>query len=243
VHYGLEVERWAFWSPESRNPAEWRAHWSRPAAAPVEGKVPDDALPAAHRRRMSPLSRLAVQMALEASAGTQADFLVFASQHGELTRTRELLDDIIAAVELSPTSFSQSVHNTGAGLYTIIAGSHAPATSLAAGPATFAYGWLEAETFLAANPDKRVLLVVYDGVLPPEYASYLQQVQCTYGTALLLKRAANGAAGIALEHARAQGADERLPLAPLFVAWSQTPEPSLAVSLEGQAWVWTRDAR
>ena len=59
---------------------------------------------------------------------------------------------IVAGGELSPTSFSQSVHNASAGLYTIITASQAPATSLAAGAGTFAYGWIEAEAFLAQDP-------------------------------------------------------------------------------------------
>src|SRR6185369_6338202 len=164
---GLDILRWVFWSPETVNPTQWRAA----APAPLD-KVPDRDIPAAHRRRMSALSKMAVQVALEATANERADYLVFCSQHGELARTRELLGSIVAGNELSPAGFSQSVHNTSAGLYTIVKESHVPSTSLAAGAGTFAYGWLEAETFLATNPGKTALLVSYDEVLPAEYQSY-----------------------------------------------------------------------
>ena len=66
---------------------------------------------------MSSLSKLAVQIALEAAGDSKPDFLVFCSQHGDLTRLREMLRDIASGVELSPTAFSQSVHNASAGLY------------------------------------------------------------------------------------------------------------------------------
>ena len=141
---GLEILSWSFWSPETREPAEWRAaHPSAPAEAEAT-TVPDHAIPALHRRRMSTLSKMAVQTALEATQNAKPDYLVFCSQHGELARTRELLAAIVAGGELSPTSFSQSVHNASAGLYTIITASRAPAMSLAAGAGTFAYGWIEA---------------------------------------------------------------------------------------------------
>ena len=60
---------------------------------------------------MSALSRLAVQIALEAAGDAAPDYLVFCSQHGDLTRLREMLGNIATGAELSPTAFSQSVHN------------------------------------------------------------------------------------------------------------------------------------
>lgn len=124
---GVAILRWSFWSPETRDPAEWR---NAPAGTALP--VPDDAIPKTHRRRMSTLSKMAVQTALEVTESERPDFLVFCSQHGELSRTRELLTSIVERTELSPTSFSQSVHNASAGLYTIVTSSGAPATSLAA---------------------------------------------------------------------------------------------------------------
>ncbi len=111
---------------------------------------------------------------------------MFSSQHGELARTRDLLAAIVARGDLSPTSFSQSVHNASAGLYTIIAGSQVPSTSLAAGASTFAYGWIEAEAYLAQNPGKRALLVSDDEPLPNDYRPYSTQQQRAHALALLL---------------------------------------------------------
>jgi hypothetical protein len=239
VQHGLEIETWAFWTPESRIPTQWHEHWEQPGARPKHAKVPDDAIPPAQRRRMSALSKLAVQVALEASRGATADFLVFASQHGELNRTCELLANIVAGVELSPTAFSQTVHNTSAGLYTIVAKSRAPASSVAAGANTFPYAWLEAEAFLVEGPTSRhALLVAYDEALPAPYRAYSQAAPCTYGVAFMLRLAASG--GLTLETTEPGSADERLPLAPLLAAWWESAERSLRITADGQGWLWRR---
>ena len=227
----LEIERWAFWSPESRDPAVWRTHWAGPQAEPSNAAVPDDAIPPIHRRRMSSLTRLAVQIAIEAAGDSRPDFLIFCSQHGDLTRLREMLDDISAKVELSPTTFSQSVHNASAGLFTIISRSAAPVSALAAGRGTFAAGWLEAEGFLLANPTARVLLVTYDEPLPADYASYSTQAPCAYAVGLLLRRT-TGRQRVAL-HVASANEDDPLPLAPQFLAWLLSDEKSLRASADG----------
>ena len=232
----LEIVGWSFWSPETREPTQW------PASAATEqsaSRVPDDAIPAAYRRRMSKLSKMAVQAALEATRDARPDFLVFCSQHGELERTRELLGAIVSRAELSPTSFSQSVHNASAGLFTIITASHAPATSLAAGAGTFAYGWIEAEAFLAAHPEKLVLLVGYDEALSSEYRSYTRQEQRPYAVALLLRAAASG--GIKLEASEPSGEESGTPVAPQFIAWAlSSARPVLMLTAGGQGWCWRR---
>jgi hypothetical protein len=233
---GLEIQSWSFWSPETRQPQAWRA--AEGVAAPLApNAVPDHAIPSSHRRRMSALAKMAVQVALEATAEQSADYLVFCSQHGEVPRTRELLTTIVDGGELSPMGFSQSVHNASAGLYTIIKASGVHATSLAAGAGTFAYGWIEADAYLNRNPGGRVLLVSYDEVLPNDYRPYSRQDQRSYALALLL--AAAGRGGITVEMAPG-GAEERLPVTPLFAAWALSQEPVFAVTAGGQGFIWRR---
>lgn len=236
----LEIEEWAFWSPESATPVEWLAHWRRPGACAVDAKVPDDAIPPGHRRRMSTLSKLAVQAAMQVSRRAQPDFMVFCSQHGELVRTQELLRSIVAGEELSPAAFSQSVHNTGAGLYTIATQTQAPATSVASGPSTFAYGWLEAEGYLLENPGRRALLVCSEDPLPEVYRPFSRQAQCTYAVALMLRQASRGGLALALDSADDDDGDV-LPFAPCFVAWWASAASSLTLTADGQRWVWSRD--
>jgi hypothetical protein len=232
---GLEILSWSFWSPETREPLDWPAAIARPPAP--ELPLPERAIPGLHRRRMSTLSKMAVGVALEATAAAPADFLVFCSQHGELHRTSELLAAIVASTELSPASFSQSVHNAGAGLYTIVKASRAPATSLAAGAGTFAYGWIEAEAYLAEERGKRALLVSYDEPLPEEYRPYSVRAERAYALALLLGAAEHGGVTLATH---AAGVEEARPLAPLFMAWALSASSALEITAGGQGWVWSR---
>jgi len=129
------------------------------------------------------------------------------------------------------------VHNTSAGLFTIITQSDVPATSVAAGAGTFAYGWLEAEAFLAANPEKTVLLVSYDEVLPVDYQPYTRQAQRSFALALLLRVAATG--GLTMRESQA-GAEDLLPITPLFMAWALSTDPALRLTAGGQGWEWRR---
>jgi hypothetical protein len=186
---------------------------------------------------MGALSRLAVQIALETAGDVSPDYLVFCSQHGDLTRLREMLVNIATGVQLSPTAFSQSVHNASAGLFTIIAKSRAPVSSLASGASTFACGWLEAEGVLRRNPGSRALLVCYDEPLPADYVPYSTQRQCLYALGLLLELA--DGRGFVLNSAPAQ-LDEPLPMAQLFAAWAFSAEATLHISAEGQGWLWSR---
>lgn len=232
---GLEILSWSFWSPETRQPQDWAAF--APSLPVTAAAVPANAIPALHRRRMSTLSKVAVQVALEATADHRAGFLVFCSQHGELNRTRELLTAIVARTELSPMSFSQSVHNAAVGLYSIITESRVPATSLAAGAGTFAYGWIEAEAFLTSKPAERVLLVSYDEPVPEEYRPFATHEQRAHALALVLGAAAAG--GITLASCE-RSDEERRPLAPLVLAWALSAGPELGVTAGGQGWVWRR---
>lgn len=188
---------------------------------------------------MSALARLAVQIGLETAGDSVPDFLVFCSQHGDLGRLREMLGSIAAGAELSPTAFSQSVHNASAGLYSIIARSRAPIMALASGASTFPSAWLEAEGYLLAHPEAQVLLVSYDDPLPPEYRPYSRSAHCGHGLGLLLRAAAQG--GFLLEPAAAER-DEPLPLAPLFIAWTRSAAPALRVTADGRGWLWSRNA-
>ena len=129
----ITVERWAFWSPESTDPSRWFEHWRRDNAAPTGGDPPGDAIPPMQRRRMSRLARMALSCALEAAGEDAIDYSIFCSQHGEIVRTRDILTSISEGTEISPTAFSQSVHNTSSGLYTILTKSNHASTSIASG--------------------------------------------------------------------------------------------------------------
>lgn len=92
--------------------------------------------------------------------------MVYASQHGEIVRTTEMLEQLAAQEALSPTAFSMSVLNASIGLYSIIRGITAPATAVAASDETLGYALLETHIQLRADPERPLLLVYADEAIP-----------------------------------------------------------------------------
>ncbi len=183
----IQIENWSFWSPESPEPAGWLKHWQNAGAKGLTGDPDVTAIPAMQRRRMSRLSRMALASALDVVSGETVDYSIFCSQHGEIVRTSALLLSMTQGIELSPTAFAQSVHNTASGLFTVIAKTNTPSSSIASGANTFAYGWLDAQAYLAENPSHRVLLVDFDEVIPDEYQAYSNQLISDHALALVLR--------------------------------------------------------
>ena len=188
----IQVQKWSFWSPESPDPAGWVKYWQNTGAEGMAGDPDVTAIPAMQRRRMSRLSRMALAAALDVISDEAVDYWIFCSQHGEIVRTSALLLSMTQGIELSPTAFAQSVHNTASGLFTVIAKTNMPSSSIASGANTFAYGWMDAQAYLARNPKDRVLLVDFDEVIPDEYQTYSNQMISDHALALVLRVADEG---------------------------------------------------
>lgn len=118
--------------------------WAQSGLWPVAPMPATPAIPAMTARRLSQDARLALQLALPLIQTWQPSRLLCVSRHGELARTFTLLQQLVAQQPLSPTDFSMSVHNTVAGLLTIVGEVALPAASLAAGANSFQAGLLEA---------------------------------------------------------------------------------------------------
>ena len=171
IHFN--IESWLALSPSLESKEQWRLwaladqEWPKTTSS-----LPVNEIPAVFRRRMSLLSKLAVQTALSLVKNNDIDFIVFSSRHGELHRTVKLLTDILHGEDASPMAFSQSVHNTAAGLLTIVSKKAIPATSLAAGEHSLHSALIEASAYLAENPEHRVLVVDFDQPLPEQYEEF-----------------------------------------------------------------------
>lgn len=233
----LEVDGWSFWSPEADEPGAWLEYWQHADAQPADRDPPADQIPPAQRRRSSRLTRMALATALQVAEDASFDYSIFCSQHGEIVRTRDILSSINSGTEISPTAFSQSVHNTSSGLFTILQASNAPSMSMASGANSFAHGWLEAQAYLAGNPAHRVLLVDFDEVLPKEYQPYNIITNCEHSLAMSLRLAPKG--GISLTNMTA-GDTSPLPQGPQFLDWLHGGGASLSLTSDGLGWRWER---
>lgn len=179
-----------------REPALWQ-----PAAAVVSAP---QRLPATERRRAGNLVKASVLVADQALAGGAADAsalaTVFTSSTGDPLNCH-LLCEALATPErmVSPTRFTNSVHNAAAGYWHIATASRAASTSLAAHDASFAVGLLEAAVQCRVS-NAAVLLVACD--LPyPEPLNAVRPVSDVFAVALLLVPEGGRALRIELQQA------------------------------------------
>ncbi|HOL37372.1 MAG: beta-ketoacyl synthase chain length factor [Proteobacteria bacterium] len=159
---GPGLAGWARGAALLREPARWTP---TPTAVPAPAR-----LPATERRRAGAIVRIAVAAADEAVTGAAADparlATVFASSTGDPLNCH-LLCEALATPErlVSPTRFTNSVHNAPAGYWHIATHCTAASTSLAAFDASFGAGLLEAAV-QCAHAGQPVLFVAADTPYP-----------------------------------------------------------------------------
>jgi hypothetical protein len=196
----LQVADWMGCGPGRAEKEDWFG-WARGEPPRSSGTPPDGPfLPAALRRRITPIGRMAFRAAYGLAEGVPARF-IFCSRHGELRRTQALLEALARREELSPAEFSLSVHNALAGLLSIVGKNEAGHTAIAAGTDSFGFGLLEAAACLAARPTEPILLVYFDESLPEEYAALREGEEPGVALALLLVAPQGGPDDIVLSFA------------------------------------------
>ncbi|PJC85789.1 3-oxoacyl-ACP synthase [Vibrio sp. HA2012] len=181
----IALNDWYALSQGLNQKSDWQ-NWSESSAFLGEQKLPVHLIPAMMRRRMSMLSKLATQVALQLLEENCIDYMIFSSRHGELHRTVELLTNILSGEDASPMAFSQSVHNTAAGLTTIAAKQTLPVTSIAAGEDTFHQALVEAYAYLSDNQTAKVMVVDFDEPLPAVYAQFEDKQFTGYAVGYIL---------------------------------------------------------
>ena len=167
----FNIEQWHALSPGLETPSAWKNINITDAFPESTHPFNSDLIPPMMRRRMSALSKVALQTAihLQKTQDKALDYLIFSSRHGELPRTVELLQQVLQGEEASPMAFSQSVHNTCAGLFTIATKSPIPATSLAGCESSLHHALIEASAYLSEHPTHTVLVIDFDAPLPKPY--------------------------------------------------------------------------
>jgi hypothetical protein len=198
------------------------------AAAVLTGKQPYVAaptvlpipamLPPAERRRTGRVVKVALAVALEATsnAGANPERMpsVFSSSGSDGHICHEICQALaLASREVSPTRFSNSVHNVAAGYWSIATGSMCESNVLCAFDASFVAGLLDAMTQIAVD-GQTVLFVAYDTEYPPPLHAK-RPIPDALGVAMVLtpERCANSLACIELaltEESSARMADPEL---------------------------------
>ncbi len=226
----LSVSHWAAWAPGLTNKEAWQRWFLQPTPITEQILAPAEKVPALQRRRFSGLSRMVLTVLADIPGASDANYSVFGSRHGEIKRTFSLLQNLTKDEILSPMVFSQSVHNTASGLFTIVEKIQQTSTSIANGADTFASAWIEAYAYLATHPKEQVLLVIFDESLPVPYQAQLSQQQPDYCFALLLK--ATQGQGISFELTASAVAEREYPQGLEFLPWLHSGQPELGLAYQ-----------
>jgi hypothetical protein len=159
-------------------------HRSVPTELPAPAR-----LPPAERRRAGAAVKLALAVADQAVDSAALDLgtlaTVFTSSSGEGAICHQLCETLASTAPMvSPTRFTNSVHNAAAGFWHIAVGSRAASTSLCAHDTSFSAGLIEAATLVHLQ-GRAVLLVASDSPYPqPLHAK--RPLPDHFGVALLL---------------------------------------------------------
>lgn len=164
-------DSWQSWAQHERH------DWSLPLPK-------NSTIPMMMARRMSVGSRLAVEVALSL-LHQKPNAAVFISRHGELERTYKILTALNQQQPVSPTDFAMSVHNTAAGLFTILAKSTIPIASIAAGDDGFQQGLLEVQAMFASGLTQ-ILLIDFEGVIPDFYHPEVNNIVPAYAVGFII---------------------------------------------------------
>jgi hypothetical protein len=146
-------------------------------------------LPPAERRRAGGAVKLALAVADAAVAQAQRDpatlATVFTSSSGEGVNCHALCETLATPTPMvSPTRFTNSVHNAAAGCWHIAVASRAASTSLCAFDGSFGAGLIEAATWVRLS-GAPVLLVASDSPYPEPLHS-TRPLPDHFGLALVL---------------------------------------------------------
>ncbi len=151
--------------------------------------APSEYLPAAERRRVGKAVKLALATATDAISSSQfkaCDLLsVFSSSGGDGDNCHSICEALASQDPLiSPTKFTNSVHNAPSGYWGIAVHAKPASTSLCAFDGSFSAGFLEACT-LAITAGQSVLLVAYDTPYP-EPLQAARPILDSFGVAMII---------------------------------------------------------
>jgi hypothetical protein len=248
----VRVRGWSAWSPGLEDAKAWESWSANPSELASDGRPEARFLPALLRRRCGSLARIMLTTAFDCCDAAEIAEVnaVFASRHGNLNESIDLLDRLAFGKPLSPTRFSHTVHNAQAGLFSIASENRLASSSVAAQGDSFSCGYLEALTLLERYPERSVLLVVGDVPLAPVFARLVDEPAGSYGLALLLAAVdrgvpgslaftMNGTPGSAAEPPGAH----RAPIWPdaiEFLRWYLSDESHLVLGRDRRRWHWQR---
>jgi hypothetical protein len=243
------LQHWTAWAPGLPDRLSWE-QWLKQGTPHV---APPDSpacryIPSLLRRRCSLLAKMVLEVAFRVCEETQTPpqqvYTIYCSRHGEMQTLRTLFDDLVAASPLSPAFFCNSVHHTPTGYWSITARNPLISKTISGGEASFAYGYLEALGLLSQYPERPVLLVVADEILPEPFASAQHSPPFSYAVAFLL-RSCGKVGSISLHFGRSSPGTSGTPgyyseLVYDFLHWLVCDQDQAQFITSAGGWQWQR---
>lgn len=193
--WGIDLLAWDAWAPGLDSKAAWQDWLAGGETKPrnLEKEVPlGKKIPPRSRRRCSAASLMALETGLSVcdqaeTSGANVN-LIYCSRNGELVTLRNLLEDLCVNEPLSPTKFSNSVHHTPTGYFSLITKNHRISRTISGGDDCFVTGLLETVSLHKKDPETPVLLFYCDEFVPPPFNEMLEKPEFPFSVAMLLKR-------------------------------------------------------
>ena len=184
----FSIGQWRAWAPEMRDGESWMQWAQHPYCPLADHESPQlGFLTPMQRRRLSPMARMVFDCAWPLADQRPPMPLVFASQHGETTRSFSLLQAMGRHEGLSPTSFGLSVHNAIAGMWSIVRGDKTESIALSVNSDGLEHAFLEA-AFLLRRGARAALVVLAEERPPPAYLPWIDDVPFSYAVAFRIER-------------------------------------------------------
>jgi len=224
-------------------------------------------VPAMQRRRLSPFAKIALYTAENALSGQfqssepslpseplavsdQVD-IVFSSRHGDLHKTVELLTELTADQDISPTAFSTSVHNAVPGLYSILKQNKQAINAISAGKDSFFYAFVDAYARLKSGRANKLLIVHADRELPELYSQFKDEQQIAHAVSMVVTLVpTTTSAGIDINFSALAATDIgdeqeslelNLPAALCFIDWFNQATADSTLKFGSERHLWTCD--
>ncbi len=207
------------------------------------------------RRRADAADRLGLEVAFRLAPAGDSVPTVFASRHGQITRSASMLKAQTEGVPASPTDFSLSVHNAAAGQFSIAKDDRSMSTSLSGRGESFAAALLEG-LGLVAEGHPRVLVVMSDLAPPQVFQGRWDGEPAGYSLGLLLgamigKDPGDGGTAVnggsftfslreSRDGGKSDGADTEPPQALMFLKLLAGKGERTAWERRGRRWEWAR---
>lgn len=205
-------------------------------------KPPCSFLPTLLRRRCSLTTRMALEASHHALQSCDLDpknvFIIHTSRYGEIQALHELLQNLVLRTPLSPTTFSNSVHHTPIGYFSLYSHNQGIGRTLSAGPTTFAMGLLEAYT-LCCQSSTPILLVHSDEFVPLEF-NIPAPPHTPVGAWAFVFSTSSENAKCHLRFDATQPANCSTLTAPDCLDWLESTSSTLSIGVGGGSLIWNR---